>query len=206
VEYERGSGRFVEIPSPVAVDRVLEAARVLEAGAHCFASLTGGEPLLQPDACVALAEGLQALGARVHLETHGLHAASLARLLPHLEVVSMDWKLASDVRRATDPARGGVEPFHEAHARFLEVAREAPRVVVKLVITPSSRDDEIQEAVTRVADLHPQACLVLQPVTPCGGVKARPTAERMLALERSTARQLAWVRVIPQTHPVYGVL
>lgn len=205
LEDARGSGHFTSIPSPLGVDRVLLAARRLEAGAHCFASLTGGEPLLQPAACVALAEGLRAMGPRIHLETHGLHAAALAQVLPHLDVVSMDWKLTSDVRRASDPARGRVEPFHDAHSRFLELAREASRVIVKLVITPSTRDDEVEEAVSRVAALHPGACLVLQPVTPCGGVKRRPTAERMLALERQAALQLPWVRVIPQTHPVYGV-
>jgi hypothetical protein len=45
---------------------------------------------------------------------------------------------------------------------------------------------------------------VLQPVTPVGPVRERPTAERMLALEARFARRLSDVRVVPQTHPIWG--
>jgi 7-carboxy-7-deazaguanine synthase len=204
IERVRGGGVFDEVANPVSVAQALAAARELDAAGHRFASLTGGEPLLQPEAVRALAEGLRALGPRIHLETHGLHAAALERVVDVVDVVSMDWKLASDVRRASDPPRGDVPPFHEAHAAFLAVARRAPRVVVKLVITPASTDAEIDEALARVAALHPGACLVLQPVTPAGGVRERPSAARMLALERRASQSLADVRVIPQTHPIYG--
>lgn len=86
----------------------------------------------------------------------------------------MDWKLASDVRRASDPARGPVEPFHEAHERFLEVARRAPRTVVKVVVTGTSGDEEIDEVARRVARTHPGATLLLQPVTPRGRCASDP--------------------------------
>jgi hypothetical protein len=43
-------------------------------------------------------------------------------------------------------------------------------------------------------------------VTPFASVKARPTASRVLALERLASQQLADVRVIPQLHPLLGVL
>jgi hypothetical protein len=78
-------------------------------------------------------------------------------------------------------------------------------VVVKLVITPRSQDTEIDEVVSRVARVHPRATLILQPVTPCGGTKRRPKPERMLALCKRASHRLADVRVIPQTHPIYGV-
>jgi organic radical activating enzyme len=125
-------------------------------------------------------------------------------VLDHVDVVSMDWKLVSDVRRQHDPPRGPVEPFHEAHEAFLREARHAARVVVKIVVTPASGDDEIAEAVTRIARTHPAATLVLQPVTPVGPVGERPSAVRMLALAQRAGASLADVRVIPQTHPIYG--
>jgi 7-carboxy-7-deazaguanine synthase len=202
---DRARGERV-VENPVALAEVLAAAEALGVERHRFVSLTGGEPLLQPE---ALAEALLALrgrGPRVWLETHGLEAKALAHVLPLVDCVSMDWKLASDVRRASDPKRGPVEPFHEAHEAFLRVARAAPRVVVKIVVTPASEDAEINEAVTRVARTHPAACLVLQPVTPFAKVEARPSAARMLALERRAAAQLADVRVIPQLHPLLGAL
>ena len=204
LERGRGEGLFEEVPSPLELEAVLAAAERLEPEAHRSLSLTGGEPLLQPAAVRALAEALRGRGPQILLETHGLHAQALAQVLPVIDVVSMDWKLASDVRRRSDPLRGGIRPFHEAHRRFLCVARKAPRVVVKLVLTTASRDEELQEAVRCIAAVHPRACVVLQPVTPRKAA-IPPPAERLLALERRFSRQLPDVRVIPQTHPLVGV-
>jgi len=205
IETARGSGQSRLRSNPLPVDEIVGAAQSLDAEAHRFVSLTGGEPLLQPAAVRALARALSRLGPAIHLETHGIAREALAGAIESIDVVSMDWKLASDVRRAGDPPRGEVEEFHDAHQAFLEIARRAPRVVVKLVITPRSRDAEIDEAVARIARVHPGATLVLQPVTPCGAVKQRPTAQRMLFLSDRVSRRLSDVRVIPQTHPIYGV-
>ena len=205
-ELARGSGRFEERGNPVPLAALVAAAERLELARHRWVSLTGGEPLLQPEAVAAAAEALSGRGPGLWLETHGLHAEALARVLPHLDVVAMDWKLASDVRRASDPKRGAVASFHDAHEAFLAVAKRVRRVHVKLVVTPASGDDEIEEAVRRVARTHPGACLVLQPVTPFASVKERPSAARLLALERLAAQHVADVRVIPQVHPLLGAL
>ncbi len=204
LETARGSGRFRSVPNPLSLEALVEAAKALDAPAHAFVSLTGGEPLLQPEAAAALARALRALGPRILLETHGLAHEALPAVLPFVDVVSMDWKLASDVRRASDPGRGPVAAFHDDHERFLALARTAPRVVVKLVVTGASGDSEIDEAVGRVARLAPRATLVLQPVTPFGAVRERPGAARLLALAARAGERLADVRVIPQTHPLYG--
>lgn len=205
IETTRGSGRWWTRPNPMPCGEIVAAAQSLDAKAHRFVSLTGGEPLLQPAAVRAVAEELRRLGPAIHLETHGLASEALRVVVESIDVVSMDWKLASDVRRAGDPSRGSAADFHDAHEGFLEIAKRAPRAVVKLVITPRSGDAEIDEAVARIARVHPGATLVLQPVTPCGGTRQRPTPERMLALCERVGRRLADVRVIPQTHPIYGV-
>jgi organic radical activating enzyme len=205
-ELTRGSATFEERENPVPLAALLAAAERLELSRHRWVSLTGGEPLLQPEAVAEVAEAFAGRGPGVWLETHGLHAEALRRVLPHLVLVSMDWKLASDVRRASDPRSGAVADFHEAHEAFLAVAKAAPRVHVKLVVTPASRDEEIEEALRRIARTHPGASLVIQPVTPAGGVKQRPSAARLLALERLASRHLADVRVIPQLHPLLGAL
>lgn len=183
---------------------MVEAARELGAERHRFVSLTGGEPLLQPEAAAWLAWELRALGPAVHLETHGLHVSALERVLPHVDVVSMDWKLGSDVRRASEAKGSRPAPFGPAHRAFLECAVAAPRVVVKVVVTPDSEDAEIDEAVACVAAVAPNATFVLQPVTPHGPVRERPSAKRLLALARRAESQLRDVRLIPQTHPIYG--
>jgi organic radical activating enzyme len=205
IETERGSGRFREVENPLSADAALEAARALGAAAHRMVSLTGGEPLLQPEPVRVLAEGLRAEGPEILLETHGLHADALDVVVDAVDVVSMDWKLASDVRRESDPKRGPVPAFHDFHEAFLRAARRAPRTIVKIVITAASEDTELDEALRRVARTHPEATLVLQPVTPRGAAVERPAAARLLALASRAAEHLRDVRVIPQTHPLLGI-
>ena len=159
---------------------------------------------MQPHAVGLLAQGLRSRGLRVLLETHGLAADALTKVVETIDVVSMDWKLASDVRRASDPKGGPIADFHELHEQFLRIAIAAPEVVVKIVVTPSSRDEEIDEACRRIASVSRETPLVLQPVTPALLVHERPTAERMLGLQARVAGLLPKVRVIPQTHKLYG--
>jgi organic radical activating enzyme len=199
------SGAFRVVPNPVSLETIVAACRLLGPERHAFVSLTGGEPLLQPAAVRAAAEALRALGPRIHLETHGAAPEALAQVIDRVDVVSMDWKLASEVRREREPARGAARGFEEEHRRFLALARRAPETVVKLVVTPSSTDVEVDAAFDAVAGIHPAAVVVLQPVTPTGGVREAPSAARLLALaERAAARGLD-VRVIPQTHKQLGV-
>jgi pyruvate-formate lyase-activating enzyme len=134
---------------------------------------------------------------RVHLETAGVHPEALARLAPHLDHVSMDWKLASTMERGR---------FDERHAAFLEVvARERLDACVKIVITPAVSEAELEAALARLQALAPELPVFLQPVTPDRLVPAAPSAERMEAFARlARARGLA-VRVLPQVHKLLGI-
>ena len=107
------------LANPVPVAAIVDAAAALELERHAFVSITGGEPLLQPDVVRALAEALRGRGPRIHLETHGLATAALAQVVDVVDVVSMDWKLASDVRREG-------ESFKAARARLSRRARGVP--------------------------------------------------------------------------------
>jgi len=194
----------VSEPNPLPLARVVAACEALELASHRFVALTGGEPLLQPEAVLALARALAGRGPRIFLETHGLAEPALSRVLEAVDVISMDWKLTSDVRRRGDPRHGAVAPFHEAHERFLRTAHAGAEVSVKLVVTPRSRDAELEEALSRIARVDPTIPVILQPVTPAGPVRDRPTPERMLELEARFSHTLADVRVVPQTHPIWG--
>jgi organic radical activating enzyme len=203
IESERGTGAFRALANPVPVSAAVAAALALEPESHRFVSFTGGEPLLQPEALQVLARELRGRGPRIHLETHGLCTDALAEILGEIDVVAMDWKLASDVRRASDPGRGPVEEFHAAHEAFLRVALGAPEVMVKVVVTPATEDAEIDEMVRRVARVEPAVPVILQPVTPYGVVRETPSAKRLLALVARMERTLRDVRLIPQTHKLY---
>jgi organic radical activating enzyme len=205
-ELARGAGRFRSVPNPVSLEQVLAAAEALELAVHRFVSLTGGEPLLQAESVLALARALRSRGPRIYLETHGLAAEALGRTLDAFDVVCMDWKLASDVQRAGATPGERVEPFHDAHERFLRVARGAPEVIVKVVVSAASRDAELDEMAERVAKVDPATAVIVQPVTPFGPVEQAPGPERLLALVARLSRRLADVRLIPQTHRSLDVL
>ncbi len=200
-----GHGEFETIPNPVSLEQ-LESwldARAVPAGR--WASLTGGEPLLQPEAVAAWAKALQARGLRVHLETHGLATQALGSVLGHVDFVSMDWKLASDVRRVDD--RGAEVPdFHDAHADFLGAVGDAADACVKIVVTPRTTRDELETACRRIGEARPGTTLVLQPVTPTGGVREAPSLDAMMGHVEACASLLPDVRLIPQTHKAYGAL
>ncbi len=202
IELEPGSETYEERESPLSLDALEAAVHRLDLGSHRFVSLTGGEPLLQADVVREVAERLRGAGPRIALETHGAAPERLERVVDVVDHVSMDWKLASDVRRAGErDAAGG---FHDVHEAFLRIAQRASDRSVKLVVTRDSRDEELDEAFERIARVDRDTCVVLQPVTPFGRVRERPGARRMLELARRAERQLRDVRVIPQTHPVYG--
>ncbi len=207
IEQAPGSARFVERDCPLEVADVEMAVAKLLPGTGDFVSLTGGEPLLQPEPLYELAQRLRARGLRVYLETHGLAVEALGRVVSSVDVVSMDWKLSSDVRRESDPKTGPrPEPFHDVHQRFLEVATRGAETLVKVVVTTNTLDDEIAEVCRRIADTAPATPLVLQPVTPFGTVRETPDAARLLSLVRRCREQLETVRLVPQTHKVYDAL
>lgn len=206
IEEEPGSARFRERENPVPIDVVATEAVRLAPRRTTWISLTGGEPLLQPEAVASLARALGRAERRVYLETHGLHAAALAACVEDVELVSMDWKLASDVAYGPGVAKHPGRDYHDAHVAFLRVARRARGVYVKVVVTPSTTDAEFDAMLAAIAGVSEATPLVIQPVTPTGGVAARPSGARCLELLARAESRLADVRLIPQTHPIYGVL
>jgi organic radical activating enzyme len=206
IETARGTGDFRTIDNPVSIADAMSAADALELSTHMYGSITGGEPLLQPGAVRALALAIRERGARVHLETHGIAFEALETVVDVVDVVSMDWKFVSDVKRASDRKGQSVAPFHDAHERFLTIAQRAPEVVVKLVVTLDTREDEIDEVCERVSRSVSDVSLVVQPVTPAGAVREAPGADLLLPLVRRIERRVPGVRLIPQTHKLYGAL
>lgn len=200
IEQTRGCGDFLQIANPVALGAIIDASKQLGLSCHRWVSLTGGEPLLQ-SSLPEVASALKALGAKVHLETHGLAVRSLEKALDFLDAISMDWKLSKDVKVA-----GGSQPnsFAPEHEKFLERARAVRHLSVKVVVTPSTTEEEIEQVSLSVAEIAPNATLIIQPVTPAGSVEMPPTAKQVLRLARRAEELAGDVRVIPQTHKSYG--
>ncbi len=206
IEVAPGSAEFAEHVNPISAIEIAEIAVGLAPQPSTWISLTGGEPLLQPEAVAAVVDEVGRRGRRVYLETHGLHSEALSSFVERVDLVSMDWKLASDVRWGPGETPMPGQDFHDAHEAFLRVAQRARDVYVKVVLTPSTRDEELDAMIDRIVAVSSEIPLVLQPVTPTGGVSAMPQSDQLLRWLAHAQARLADVRLIPQTHPIYGVL
>ena len=156
-------------------------------------SFTGGEPLLQHEFVGKVARGLKQFGRKIFLETNGTNPFAFEQIADALDVVSMDIKLPS--------ALNGRECFSE-HESFLKRARSKD-VYVKIVATGETTDEEFNRAVELIAKIDPKILLIIQPVTPIRKVRAAG-ARRLLQLQATALKKLADVRVIPQTHRIWG--
>lgn len=199
-----GTDDFIEGSNPVELETISQALERLGAEDYRFVSVTGGEPLLQAEAVEAIGSLTQNIPPRLLLETHGLAVEAMERVRDRVDVVSMDWKLGKDVKRAD--AGSSLPSFDELHEQFLASALEACEVYVKVVVTVGTEASELEEVAERIRAIDARVPLILQPVTPFGRVRNAPGAEQMLPLMRACESVLDDVRVIPQTHRVYGAL
>ncbi|HEY3398634.1 MAG TPA: 7-carboxy-7-deazaguanine synthase QueE [Armatimonadota bacterium] len=158
-------------------------------------ALTGGEPLLYPDFVTELGALLRRRGLPLYLETAGHRPEELARVLPGVDLLALDYKLPSTLAEAILPER---------FARSVTVARETA-FFVKIVVTDQISEAELEQACRALAAAEPLTALVLQPVTGTTPVGGPPSPEQLLAWLALAGRYLPGVRVIPQCHHLLGV-
>jgi organic radical activating enzyme len=196
IEKASGLGDMREEPNPVSVARLVDAVRSLNVppGVHHSVSLTGGEPLLHAEFLRHFLTANRANGIRCQLETNGTLPERLGEVIEEIDFVSMDIKLRS--------ATGAESPW-DAHLRFLEIAQRKP-VWVKVVVSAATTPGEIGEAAALVSAVNPGIPMIIQPVTPRGGVKG-PEGRLLISLQEEARRRLHTVRVIPQMHIMLGL-
>ncbi len=179
------------VPNPVSAEEAAGYIQgLLAATPHHSVSFTGGEPLLHSGFIAAIAERIS---ARIFLETNGTLAAELEKILPCVDVVSMDVK----------PPSAAGEALWSCHRAFLAAAAEKD-VYVKLVATADLTEEELSETCRLIAEVRADIPLILQPVTPRNGCAA-PKAETLLDMQKRALRVLRDVRLIPQAHTMLGI-
>ena len=82
-------------PEPLGTLQALIGERLFSPVRHSAVAFTGGEPLLQAGAILALAPAIRARGAAVLLETDGNLPDAFESVRGVVDVLSMDWKLPS---------------------------------------------------------------------------------------------------------------
>jgi len=172
--------------NPVTVEETLEAIRSF--GPHPSVSLTGGEPVLQPEFLREVALGVRAMGMKTYLDTSGTLADRLARCADAIDVFAFDVKL---------PSCPGVKADPDDVRRCLELARGRD-AFVKIMVMKDSREDELARAAALVPAEMP---LILQLATPVNEKTVPPDGETLGRLRRACGRE---VSVMPQLHVLAG--
>ena len=172
---------------------VLEEVRSLDRNEKARAiSFTGGEPLLQVGFLERLIPTLKRDGHKIYLETNGTLPRALARIVEGCDWIAMDVKPQSAIGRDE----------WEAHRWFLETG--AKKIFVKMVLTDTTRLEELQRAVDLINGVRPEIPIVLQPATPWGSAKTIPL-ERLASWWAVAAKQLPDVRLLPQVHRLWEI-
>ena len=165
-------------------------------GLHHSVSLTGGEPLCYTDFLTALLPLFGRIGRKAYLETNGTLPDELARVIDHVNIVAMDFKL---------PSSTGGRAFWDEHLEFLTIASKKI-VFVKAVVTPETTSVDIRKAVSLIASLGKHIPFILQPVTPVKSSDREIDKNRLLEfMEIGINHSLECIRVIPQVHKMMGI-
>jgi len=191
-----GARRLANPLDVATLDREVAALRAVAPALHAVA-VTGGEPLVQADFLGAWL-GNDRLGLPVLLETAGILPARLARVLPHVAIVSLDVKL---------PSNTGERARWDEHAECLRLAAAAPvETYVKVPVDDATVPDEVAHAASLVARLAPRAPLFLTPLTAPDAPALRITPATLDAFHAIASAAHPDVRVLPQLHKALGIL
>jgi len=186
------------LPNPLDAATLTREVRGLAASApplHAMA-ITGGEPLSQADfldAWLATAP----LDVPVLLETAGILPGRLARVLPHVAIVSLDVKC---------PSNTGERARWDEHAACLDVAVGGGReVYVKMPVDAATAVDEVERGARLVAAAGSDVALFLTPLTEPAGTRPTIDTHELERFHAVASRHVRDVRVLPQLHKVLGI-
>lgn len=178
----------LKLDNPVNMEDILPYIKYRLQSPHHSVSVTGGEPLLFTDFIRALAKEIQPFNVPLFLETNGTLPKQLEKVIDVVDIISMDMKLPSDVKKA----------HWQEHEQFLRLAAQKD-VYVKIVVSAESAQADFIKALDIIKNVDENILLVLQPITPLGGLHEAPP-QKMLDWQSMAMQSLKNVRVIPQTH------
>ncbi len=193
VESPPRSSQFQQFENPVLAEQLNQ---FLKPFTDEIISITGGEPLEQAD---FLAEWLPTAGTRrILLETAGIHTAALKKVLPWIDIVSMDFKL---------PSSTGLKPFWKEHTAFLQTAVEAKKeIYIKIVITKETKQEEIEKASQMISGIDSKISVFCQPTSPAAGMDLRPSADLLKKFQRHLLQRCTTVEIRGQLHKEWNLL
>jgi organic radical activating enzyme len=203
LELKPGTTKFKRVPNPITEVEVLQHVKELQTPDVHSISLTGGEPLQTGDFLIGVAERCKSAGFRTYLETSGVNRKMMRRVLRYVDIAAIDIKLPEHL---AVPKNRWSELFEEELACTRLAAEKGIETFVKIVVLPSTRAETVRRVCEPLASTA-EVPLVLQPVTPSGIIREKPTPIQMLRLSEVAAQSgVKEVVIIPQIHKLMGVL
>ncbi|MCL2485507.1 MAG: 7-carboxy-7-deazaguanine synthase QueE [Endomicrobia bacterium] len=150
-------------------------------------SITGGEPLIYANFLAALLPELKKKGFEIYLETNGTLPGNLKRIINFCDIISMDFKFASECRKN----------FWKEHKQFLKTAVKK-ETQVKCVITGNTLLSEIKECAKTVKSVSKKIPIILQPSID----KSIPHIKHLYIFYKELKQSLDNVFVMPQMHKI----
>ncbi len=196
IETVPGHNEFTSVANPVALDTIvghLAGWQKRFPNLHHSLSVTGGEPLLQPEILQSWLTAFQGI-LPVFLETNGLLVEHLRRVIHLVEYISMDIKL---------PSTSGYEGLWDQHLSFLRLAASR-NCYVKAVVSLETDRYEIGRACELIAEVSRDIPLILQPET--SELTRGGMGRHLLDLQEHATKILQDVRVLPQLHTIMRLL
>lgn len=178
-----------------ALDAEIAALRRAAPPLHALA-VTGGEPLAQTEFLETWL-GSWSRSLPVLLETAGIWPGKLERLLPFVDIVSLDFKC---------PSNTGERARWDEHEACLAAAVRAGRdVYVKMPVDAGTAPDEVAHGARLVAAAARPVPLLLTPLTTPEGTRMLIDAGGLERLHAVASREHDDVRILPQLHKVLSI-
>ena len=195
--YQQGNNRQpTRLTNPLSSDKVAQIIHQInnQEKQKLTVAVTGGEPLTQSKLLSELLPLLKAEGHKILLETNGILPRNLTEIIDHLDYISMDLKLPSQLK--------GADYFKE-QKEFLNLAIKVPGLYLKIVVASETTREELYGAIEVTDKLVSLPPLILQPITRQG--KVAIDEKKICCWQSELLSRFPQVLVIPQTQVFLGL-
>ncbi len=194
------TGEAAFLGNPVESSTIVEWVRRLYSVDVYAISLTGGEPLFQPEFLASTAEALKNEGFKIYLETNGSMPENAAKVSHLLDYCCCDIK---------DESAGAAEDWRKLVCLELKTIKllldAGVTVFAKIVVTSSTKLEHVEWYAQELSKLNCSVCI--QPVFPNKGYRP-PSFKQLCAFTELVAYYLGSenVSISVQAHKFLGIL
>jgi 7-carboxy-7-deazaguanine synthase len=164
-------------------------------------NFTGGEPLLQIEAVIQLADFIKRhTNLKTYIESSCFDSELFSRILPYMDICKVEFKTEdSNVVEDEDYDTLVLNEF-----RCLELAIQNNKITyIKIVVTNSTKLDSFKNLVCKICKKIKPSDIMGFIIQPSYGID-QPTVNKLLDIYDIAQPMFAEVRIIPQLHKGIG--